>query len=130
MTSIGFYLGPGATDYSQYVLSADIWREAGNGIGRWEVVLDPRANYWPGVFTVDNNVRIDINGVQMMLGYIDDSKPFLSYRDISGYDIGTTRHTGLWKVTGRDYGMDLAQMYFTAASGDYSIPVQATLSET
>jgi len=55
----------------------------------------------------------------MMLGYIDDSKPFLASRDISGYDVGTTRHTGLWRVTGRDYGMDLAQFFFTAAIGDY-----------
>jgi len=116
MTTIDFEVN--GTPYDNYVLRADIWREAANGIGRWEVILDPRAGVWPGIFAVDNNIRIDINGVQMMLGYIDDVKPFREFRDISGYDVGTARHTGLWKLIGRDYGMDLAQFYYTTPAGN------------
>ena len=117
MTSIYFEID--TVDESDHVLRADLWRESANGIGRWEVILDPRGQYWPGNWTVDDVVDIHINGSRMMRGYLDDVKPFRNFRDISGYDVGTARHTGLWKLTGRDYGMDLAQMYFTADTGDY-----------
>jgi len=112
MTTIGFFVG--VTDYSNYVLTADTWREALTGIGRWEVVLDPRANLWPGNFAVDATVHIQIDGSTQMRGYIDDILPFMDYRgDISGYDLPRTRHTGRWKLVGRDFGMDLAQHYVT-----------------
>lgn len=117
MTSIVFEVN--GTPYEDYVLRADIWREAANGIGRWEVILDPRGGYWPGIFAVDNGIEIQINASLMMLGYIDDIKPFRESRDISGYSVARAEHTGLWKLVGRDYGMDLAQFYFTAAAGNY-----------
>lgn len=95
----------GGTDYSNYVQQADLWRESLTGIGRWEVVLDPYPNFWGGMFAVDQNIRIFIDGVLMMEGYIDDIKPFLA-------DTGT--FTVLYRLSGRDYGIDLALLYISA----------------
>jgi len=100
------------------VFSADTWRDSQNGIGRWRVLLEPdAAPGFPtfGVFAVDDNVQIDIDTVTVMEGYVDDVQPYLGPRGV---------HTELVKLTGRDYGLDLAQFYFTGARGDY----RATLS--
>lgn len=102
MTSIDFWIG--ATGYNFHIYEADIWRDAMTGIGRWEVLLDPLTSYWPGMIAVDQGVRIDINGVTMMRGYVDDVETFIDRR-------GT--YTDLYRLKGRDYGMDLAQLYIS-----------------
>lgn len=92
------------TNYSTYVLQADTWRESLTGIGRWEVVLDPFPNFYGGAFNFDDVASISINGVLMMEGYLDDAIPFLA-------------DGGVWKdhilLSGRDYGIDLALLYYT-----------------
>ena len=92
-------------DLSCYVISADIWRDALNTVGRWEVVIYDPAHMWGGVFSADDDVTIRINGVLMMKGYVDDVFPFL---DSSGV------YKEKMRIKGRDYGMDLAQLYITA----------------
>ncbi len=94
----------GGKDVSCYVISADIWRDALNGIGRWELILDNQGHWWGGAFSVDDDITIRINGSLMMRGYVDDVFPYI---DSKG------EYTELIKVSGRDYGMDLAQLYVT-----------------
>jgi len=106
MTTVTFTVD--GNDYSNNLLKADIWRKSLSGIGRWEVVLDPMVNDWIGLFRPDDDVSIWIDGTQMMNGYLDDPKPFLSRR---GY------YTDLYKLSGRDYGMDLAQFYIRKKYG-------------
>lgn len=106
MNTVVFEIG--GTSLGAYVLQADIWQETLNGVGRWEVICDPAAGLlWPaiGAINTDAQVRIRINGVTMMRGYIDDVLPFLD---------STGEHTRLYKITGRSRGIDLAQHYVTA----------------
>ncbi len=102
MTTVAFTID--GTDYTTYVIQADLWRESLTGIGRWEVIIDPFPNFYGGAFNFDEVVTITIDGVLMMEGYIDDVIPFLA-------DGGT------WKVhfrlSGRDYGIDLALLYYS-----------------
>lgn len=97
--------------YGACVQQVDIWRDTLNGIGRWEVILDPAGNCaFPNhhVLAVDAGVRIRIDGgagmTTMMWGTIDDILPYL---DRKGY------HTELIKITGRDRAIDLAQHQVT-----------------
>jgi len=113
---VEFYLSgaPGIepnVDYGDYVLEVDIWQESLNGIGRWQVIVDPSipvAVNWPSV-SVDDKVHIRIDDgtgvVTMMRGYVDDVLPFLA---------PTGHHIMLYKLTGRNRGMDLAQHYVSA----------------
>lgn len=103
MTTIAFRVD--GVEYSNNVLQADIWRESLSGIGRWEVLLDPLGANWLGTFTIDQNIIIDIDGVRMMEGYIDDVEPLLDDKGV---------FTILYRLYGRDYGMDLAQLYLSA----------------
>jgi len=116
--AVVFELGWGpATDYGACVQQMDIWQESLNGVGRWEIIADPAgACSWPAVNTIatdriNGRVRLRIDAgagpVTMMRGYVDDVLPFL---DTKGY------HTRLYRITGRNRGMDLAQHYVT---GDY-----------
>jgi hypothetical protein len=93
-------------DVSCYIISADIWRDALNGIGRWELILDNQNHWWGGAFAVDDDITIHINGSLMMMGYVDDIAPYI---DSKG------EYTEFIKVNGRDYGMDLAQLYISSA---------------
>jgi len=108
MTTIGVTFD--GTDYSQYVFQADIWRDTLAGVGRWEVLMDPLANYWSWnlLFTPGNPVVITINASTMMEGIIDSPEPYLE-----GVE------TDLWKVWGRDWGYELASRFYTAPAGDY-----------
>lgn len=103
MTTVDFTIG--GVDYADYVIQADTWRESLTGIGRWEAILDPRANNWLGVFAVDQVMTINIDGIRMMEGYLDAAKPFLDRRGV---------FTDLYHLQGRDYGLDLALLYITA----------------
>jgi len=114
--SVVFELGWGpATDYGACVQQMDIWQESLNGVGRWEIIADPNAGCaWPAINViltdrVNGRVRLRIDAgagaVTMMRGYVDDVLPFL---DTKGY------HTKLYRLTGRNRGMDLAQHYVTA----------------
>ena len=103
MTTVTFNIG--GNDHSHHVIQADLWRESLTGIGTWEVILDPHPHNWTGVFAVDQPVSISINGVLMMAGYLDAAKPFLA-------DTGT--FTLLYRLSGRDYGLDLATLYIIA----------------
>jgi len=101
MTDVNVYVN--TVDYGDCVIQADIWRDTLNGIGRWEVILDPTGNCgYPArhTLTPDLGVQIQINGVTMMWGFLDDVLPYL---DRKGY------HTMMEKLTGRDRAMDLAQ---------------------
>lgn len=94
-------------DYvSDDCLELDIWRDSLSGIGRWQVILENTGNKWGGDFIPDEAVELRINGVLMMNGYVDDVVPFLALRG---------EYTNHIKVIGRDYGMDLAQLYLTAS---------------
>jgi hypothetical protein len=94
----------GGYDVSCYVIGADIWRDALNAVGRWQLILDNQGHWWGGAFAVDDDVTIRINGSLMMMGYVDDIFPYL---DSKG------EYTEYIRVNGRDYGMDLAQLYIT-----------------
>jgi len=94
----------GGKDVTCYIIGADIWRDALNGIGRWQLILDNQGHWWGGAFTVDDNVTIRINGSLMMMGYVDDIFPYI---DSKG------EYSEYIRVNGRDYGMDLAQLYIT-----------------
>lgn len=85
-------------------IGADIWRDALNGIGRWEVILNNQGHKWGSTFTPDDSFLIRINGVLMMMGYVDDVHPYLETKGVYPERI---------KLMGRDYGMDLAQLYLT-----------------
>lgn len=102
MTTVGFRCNN--VNYDLYVIQMDLWREALNGIGRWEVICDPKGMAWIGNpdFNPDRQVELRINTVLLMRGYLDDVQPFL---DTVGH------HKPLWKFSGRDRGMDLAQHY-------------------
>lgn len=108
MTLVGFTVG--GTSYDQYVFSADLWRDSLAGIGRWEVLLDPLSNSWSYIagFEPDTWVFIYIDTVNMMRGYIDNVEPYLEGAD-----------RDLWRLSGRDYGLDLAELFYTAPKGDY-----------
>src|SRR4030042_4320447 len=106
MTSRNVFID--GTDYGDCAIQADLWRDALNLIGRWEVMFDTAGNCaWPvpHTFAVDAAVEIRIDGVTMMWGYLDDILPQL---DTKGY------HQQQVKFVGRDRGMDLAQHYVTA----------------
>ena len=109
MTTIGLTIG-GAAPYGDYVFQADMWRDTLAGIGRWEVLMDPLANYWPQdpALAPDTGVTITIDLSTMMMGYIDDVEPYLEGVEAD-----------LWKLSGRDYGLDLAELFYTAPKGDY-----------
>lgn len=103
MTSINVFIN--TIDYGDCVIRADLWRDALNLIGRWEIIIDPAGNCaFPAhhVLAVKDDVHIQINGATMMWGYIDDILPYL---DRKGY------HTRLIKLVGRDRGIDLGQHY-------------------
>ena len=94
-------------NFSNYVIQADLWRESLMGIGRWELVLDPNPAFSSGfgnLIQFDDVVTIAIDGVPMMEGYVDDSVPFLA-------DNGTWNVN--YRVSGRDYGIDLALLYYS-----------------
>ena len=76
MTSVTVTIG--GTNYSNYVIQADLWRESLSAIGRFELIMDPHPNNWSGLFSVDQVVTITIDGIPMMEGYIDDIRPFLA----------------------------------------------------
>lgn len=109
------YFEVNSVDYSDYLFKADTWRDSLTGVGYWEVLMESLGVIVPGTFTVDDPIEIRIDGATTMMGYLDDVKPYLGR---TGY------HKMFWRLHGRDYGMDLAQLYFTAAAGDY----QGTLS--
>ena len=82
MTSVVFDVN--VVPYAACVQQVDIWRDTLNGIGRWEVILDPAGNCaFPNhhVLAVDDGVRIRIDGVTMMWGTIDDILPYLDRKD-------------------------------------------------
>ena len=108
MTTIGVTFD--GSDYSQYVFSADIWRDTLAGVGRWEVLMDPLAQYWGQLpdFTPGNPVVITIDASTMMEGIVDDPDPYLE---------GVERD--LWRLSGRDWGYELAERFYTAPSGNY-----------
>lgn len=99
-------IGSGAgLDYvSDDTIQADLWRDSLSGIGRWEIILENTNNKWGGDFLPDEDVEIRFDGILMMRGYVDDVVPFLEPAGVYKNQI---------KVLGRDYGMDLAQLYIT-----------------
>lgn len=114
--TVYFFLGaPPGTDYGACVQQLDIWQECLNGVGTWEIIADPTGPCnWPAVNTIaaDTQVHIMIDNwavppvaQTMMRGYVDDVLPYL---DSKGY------HTRLYRLKGRNRGMDLAQHYVTA----------------
>jgi len=108
-------------DRSNYVTEADIWRDTQNGVGRWQAILDPAGAFnLFGVFNFDETAEIQIDGSLMMRGYVDDIRPHLDDR---GY------HTGLYRLTGRDRGLDLAQFFYrNLAMGGTKLLWRNTLS--
>jgi len=118
--SVQFHMGWGPhTDYGACVQQMDIWQDVVDGIGRWEVIVDPAGNCsWPAVNTITLDRGAVVTGarvtleidtgagpVVMMRGYIDDVLPYL---DKKGY------HTRLYKLVGRSRAMDLAQHQVSA----------------
>ena len=94
-------------NFSNYITRADLWRESLTGIGRWEVVLDPNPAFSTGfgnLIEFDDVMTLAIDGVPMMEGYVDDSFPFLVNKHT--WDVN-------YLVSGRDYGIDLALLYYT-----------------
>jgi len=105
MTTVGGIIDVGVSNYdiSNYIVEMDLWREAMNGIGRWEVIINNPADVWGATFTSNMEVQLLINTVTMMRGYVDDVVPFLDRKG---------QYTNMMKISGRDYGMPLAHLFF------------------
>lgn len=109
--NVEFFLGgPPGTDYGDYVIQADIWQENLNGVGTWEIIADPNAGgAWPAVNTITagrpgsrTHITFDDGGgvTTMMRGYVDDVLPYLTPEGV---------HTQLYRIVGRNRGLDLAE---------------------
>lgn len=116
MTTIAITIGWLApVTVSNDVIELDMWRDTLTGIGRFEFLLNNQGTPPPyaNLFLPDMRVSIFINVgagfVLMMRGYVDDITEVLDKKGV---------YTNLLKITGRDHGMDLAQLFLTA---DYQI---------
>jgi len=109
MTTVGGIIdvGGAAHDISNYIVEMDLWREALNGIGRWEVVINNDADVWGATFNTYEEVQLLINGVTMMRGWVDDIKPYLDRKGV---------YTNMMTISGKDYGIDLLNLFH---SGSY-----------
>jgi len=102
MTTVNTIIGE--DDVSGDILELDIWAKD-MAVGRWRVLLKNLADKWGGDFHTNDPVTLTINTVDMMKGYLDDAKNGLSDKGV---------YTNEIEVIGRDYGRDLARLYYTA----------------
>ena len=96
MTSISAILN--SVNVSPVVKRLDVWHEAG-GIGRWELKLDNLTDV-SQIIAPNHTATLGINGTTVMSGYVDDI-----IAENSDATAVSSRYT---KVTGRNYGRDLA----------------------
>jgi len=97
-------------DYGNCVIQMDTWQEA-SSVGNWQVIADAAGPCaWPAINAINTDMQVTLmvddpaGAAQIIMrGYVDDVMPYA----------GEGANAKLYKITGRNRGLDLAQHFVT-----------------